>query len=117
MRFLFPFILMFVSLPSYGQMTNNEKAAWTGGYIYGFAVSLCQAKSLGFINKQEFDNLSKKVIIFYKDKLEAFAYSPDSSPKLYELQDGNKLNQICEKFWFELIKKYFLYMRKNLIDG
>ena len=105
MRVLFSLILMSVSLPSYGQMTNNEKAAWTGGYIYGFAVSLCQAKSLGFINKQEFDNLSKKVVIFYKDKLEAFAYSPDSSPKLYELQDGNKLNQICDKFWFELIKK------------
>ena len=117
MRFLLPLILMSVSLPSYGQMTNNEKAAWTGGYLYGFAASLCQAKSLGFINKQEFDNLSKKVVIFYKDKLEANAYSPVSSPKLYELQDGNKLNQICDKFWFELIKKYFLFMKENLLDG
>ena len=98
MRFLFPLILMSVSLPSYGQMTNNEKTAWTGGYMYGFAASLCQAKSLGFINKQEFDALSEKGVVFYKEKLEAFAYSPDSSPGLYELQDGDKLNQICDKF-------------------
>ena len=98
MRVLFSLILMSISLPSYGQMSNNEKTAWTGGYAYGFAASLCEAKRLGYVNQQEFNNLSERIVKFYQDELEAFAYSPESTPFLYEWQDGNKLDQICDKF-------------------
>jgi len=98
MRILFLLILISISLPSFGQMSNNEKTAWTGGYIYGFAVSLCQAKRLGYINQLQFNNLSERIVNFYQDKLESNAYSPDATPGLYALQDGNKLNQVCDKF-------------------
>ena len=98
MKILFSLILLYLSQPSFGQMSSNEKTAWTGGYIYGFAASLCQAKSLGYINEKEFNNLSEKIVNFYKDNLEVFAYSPDSTTKLYELRDGKKLDQVCEKF-------------------
>ena len=98
MKFFLSLMLLSLSQPSFGQISNNEKTAWTGGYIYGFAASLCQAKSLGYINEKEFNNLSEKIVNFYKDNLEVFAYSPDSTTKLYELRDGKKLDQVCEKF-------------------
>jgi len=98
MRILLSLILLSLSQPSFGQMSSSEKTAWTGGYLYGVAASLCQAKSLGYITEKEFNNLSEKIVNFYKDNLEAFAYSPDSTPNLYELKDGNKLDQVCDKF-------------------
>ena len=97
MRVLFSLILMSISLPSYGQMSNNEKTAWTGGYIYGFVATLCEGKRLGYINESEFIKLSKNTIDFYRDKLESFAFSPESGTALYRLMDLNELNQVCKK--------------------
>ena len=96
MRILLSLFLMTISLPSYGQMTENEKTSWTGGYLYGFAASLCESKRLGFITERDFDYLSNRIINFYRDKLASFAYSAESSSVLYRLEDNKKeLNQVC----------------------
>tara|TARA_Y100001968_G_scaffold210745_1_gene193955 strand:- start:1323 stop:1619 length:297 start_codon:yes stop_codon:yes gene_type:complete len=86
---------MTISLPSYGQLTGKEKTAWTGGYLYGFSASLCESKRLGFITEREFYYLSNRIINFYRDKLATFAYSADSTSILYQLEDNEKLNQVC----------------------
>ena len=96
MKIIFSLIIMSISLPSFAEISNNEKTAWTGGYIYGFAATLCEGKRLGYINESEFIKLRKNTIDFYRDNLESFAYSPDSSPALYKLMDLNELNQVCK---------------------
>ena len=54
MKIIFSLILMSISLPSFAEMSNNEKTAWTGGYVYGFIATLCEGKRLGYINESEF---------------------------------------------------------------
>ena len=97
MKIIFSLILMSISLPSFAEISNNEKTSWTGGYLYGFAITLCEGKRLGYINESEFIKLSKNTIDFYRDNLESFAYSSDASPALYELMDLNELNQVCKR--------------------
>ena len=96
MKLLLSFFIMFIPLPSYGEMSNNEKTAWTGGYIYGFAATICEAKSLGYINDWEFNELSKSIVNLYQDNMESDAYSEESTPYLYALKDRNKLDQVCK---------------------
>ena len=59
MKIIFSLILMSISLPSFAEMSNNEKTAWTGGYAYGFIATLCEGKRLGYINESEFIKLGK----------------------------------------------------------
>ena len=35
---------------SNSQITDRDKAGWTGGYGYGLLVTLCEAKRLNIIN-------------------------------------------------------------------
>ena len=98
MKLLLALLLMSISGPTFGQMSNNEKTAWTGGYIYGFAATICEAKRLGFINEWEFNDLSKIIVNLYQDHMESNAYSQESTPALYSLKDRNNLDQVCKNF-------------------
>ena len=97
MKIFFSLILMSISLPCFAEMNNNEKTAWTGGYIYGFAATLCEGKRLGYINEWEFIKLRKHIIDLYRNEMESYAYSQESTPALYRLIDLNELNQVCKR--------------------
>ena len=97
MKIIFSLILISISLPSFAEISNNKKTAWTGGYIYGFAATLCEGRRLGYINELEFIKLRNYTVDFYRDKLESYAYSTESSSALYRLMDLNELNQVCKR--------------------
>ena len=97
MKIIFSLIIMSISLPSFAEMSNIEKNAWNAGYMYGFTATLCEGKRLGYINEIEFTKLRKNIINFYRDKLETYAYSKETSPALYRLMDLNELNQVCKR--------------------
>ena len=83
---------------SNSQITDRDKAGWTGGYGYGFLVTLCEAKHLNIINEAEFNYLGKRVIDTYKDIFASVYYSEEASPFIYRLEDESLLNQACIKF-------------------
>ena len=98
MKIIFSLILMSISLPSFAEMSNIQKNAWNAGYLYGFTATLCEGKRLGYINELEFTKLRKNIIDFYRDNLETFAYSTETSTALYRLMDLYELNQVCKRF-------------------
>ena len=106
MKRLLLLILAALSLPtafnaelaSDSQITNRDKAGWTGGYGYGFIVTICEARRLNLINDSEFNYLGKRVINTYRDKLAATYYSKEATPLIYRLEDERLLNEACLKF-------------------
>ena len=103
-RILLP-LLAAIALPtavnaefmSNSQITDRDKAGWTGGYGYGFLVTLCEAKRLNIINEAEFKYLRKRVINTYKEFFASVYYSEEVSPLIYRLEDES-FNQACIKF-------------------
>ena len=83
---------------SNSQITDRDKAGWTGGYGYGLLVTLCEAKRLNIINEAEFKYLRKRVINTYKDIFASVYYSDEASPLIYRLEDESLLNQACINF-------------------
>ena len=80
------------------QITNRDKAGWTGGYGYGFIVTICEARRLNLINDSEFNYLGKRVINTYRDKLAATYFSEEATPLIYRLEDERLLKEACLKF-------------------
>jgi len=80
------------------QISNRDKAGWTGGYGYGFIITIWEAKRLNLINDSEFNYLGKRVINIYRDKLAVEYYSEEATPLIYRLEDEKLLNEACIKF-------------------
>ena len=79
------------------QISNREKDGWTGGYGYGFIITICEARRLNLINDSEFNYLGKRVINTYRDKLAAEYYSEEVTPRIYRLEDERLLKEACIK--------------------
>ena len=84
-------------LASDPQITERDKAGWTGGYGYGFIVTICEARRFNLINDSEFNYLGKRVINTYRDKLASAYYSEEATPLIYRLEDERLLNEACIK--------------------
>tara|TARA_B100001093_G_C26239573_1_gene763779 strand:+ start:239 stop:577 length:339 start_codon:yes stop_codon:yes gene_type:complete len=80
------------------QISHRDKAGWTGGYGYGFIITICEARRLNLINDSEFNYLGKRVINTYRDKLAAEYYSEEATPLIYRLEDERFLKEACIKF-------------------
>ena len=84
-------------LASDPQITERDKAGWTGGYGYGFIITICEAKRFNLINDSEFNYLGKRVINTYRDKLASAYYSEEATPLIYSLEDERLLKEACIK--------------------
>ena len=85
-------------LASDPQITERDKVGWTGGYGYGFIITICEARRFNLINDSEFNFLGKRVINTYRDKLASAYYSEEATPLIYSLEDEMLLKEACIKF-------------------
>ena len=94
-------LLAFLSLatffPSAIALTNDEKTAWTGGYLYGVMTSACVSAADGVISGDQRSLIVAKAVHTYKRLMEKEIYSPEATPALYKLIDESKIDEVCAR--------------------